>query len=189
MRPSAMTRPLGITAGVTDSLVGTFQRRTDEDVPALLANVPQELVHLDPASGVASKPATHQGLGLVSAAHSVEDVQLPLRSQQGGRDEIALGGGLPAISGAVEPSGGDDPIEMGDRFEVGPGGVPDDDHAGQVAPASKSGRHARAGSCSPRGLGPWPLRLKTAWAADRDNTLSRARSAATRSAAAASTAG
>ena len=114
--PFGYDGPLGITAGVTDSLVGTFQRRTDEDVPALLANVPQELVHLDPASGVASKPATHQGLGLVSAAHSVEDVQLPLRSQQGGRDEIALGGGLPAIAGAVEPSGGDDHMEMGGNY-------------------------------------------------------------------------
>ncbi len=132
--------PLGITAGVTDGLVGTFQRRTDEDMPALLANVPQELVHLDPASGVASKPATHQGLGLVSAAHSVEDVQLPLRSQQGGRDEIALGGGLPAIAGAVEPSGGDDHMEMGVPFEVGPEGVQDDDQAWQVAPAWTSGR-------------------------------------------------
>ena len=63
---------LGITAGVAHGFVGTFQRGADEDMPALLANVAQELVHIDPAPAVASKPATHQGLGLVGAPHPME---------------------------------------------------------------------------------------------------------------------
>jgi len=57
--------PFRITTSIAHGLVGTFQRRPNEDMPTFLANMPQQLVNVDASASVAAQTPAVERIGLV----------------------------------------------------------------------------------------------------------------------------
>lgn len=84
-------RAFGVATGISDRFFCTLKRRTNENMPAFLTNVSQELVNIDAPPSVFSKTPTKQCITLMSFSDCLDDVQLPLGSKKGSRNEISFG--------------------------------------------------------------------------------------------------
>lgn len=123
---------LGVAAGIFDRPLGAAKRRAYEDMPPLLADMPQQLADIEAAPAVAPEPAKVQGLCLMGPANPLNYVELPLRSEKRSGDKVPSGSRYPALAVETKPSGGDDDMKVRIPLKIASEGMKHDDDAGKI---------------------------------------------------------
>lgn len=128
--PLGYHRSLGIPSCVSHCLVSTPQRGTDENVPAHLAYVAQELWHIQPAPPVTLQPSAIHGILRMGFVDSSDDPKLPFRCQKRRRNQVALRTRDPFRFVERKPAARDDDVQVGVPLEVAAKGMQNGDEAG-----------------------------------------------------------
>lgn len=121
----------GIAAGIPYRAFTVLQRRSDKNMPPLLADMTQQQIDINAAGGVRTQFAAEQRIFSVCLANSFDDVELPFHTQQWSRNQVSVGGIDPAIRGKMKTSGCNHNVKMHIPFQVTSKRVNDSQESGR----------------------------------------------------------